>query len=193
MDNFHQTIFLYIHKLEKYEKWRRIKLKLKILICVICSLISIFIGGTGAYFLVKKNESVKIHTYSLLKEKVQDEKEPQEVIREDNKNMEPIKAELTAYCNCEICSEEWGSQTAMMTVTKKGVVAAPEEISLGSILYIPALKEYKDDGIFSVEDRGGAVKVKADGTYIIDVWFSNHDDVVNFGRKKCIVYLKKDK
>lgn len=169
-------------------------MKLKILICVICSLISIFIGGTSAYFLVRKNEAVKSHAYFSVKEKkeeIQDNEKVQQV-KEDNQNMEPIKAELTAYCNCEICSEEWGSQTAMMTVTKKGVVAAPEEIPLGSTLYIPALKEYKDDCMFSVEDRGGAVKVKDDGTYIIDVWLSNHDDVIKFGRQKCTVYLIKD-
>lgn len=105
------------------------------------------------------------------------------------KKSTPIKAELTAYCNCAICSEAWGSQTSMQTHTRVGVIAAPKDIPLGSQIYIPELENYKEDGIFNVEDRGGAVVVKSDGTYIIDVWLPNHEQVNEFGRKKVIVYL----
>lgn len=101
----------------------------------------------------------------------------------------PIKVELTAYCNCSICSEAWGSETAMQTHTRVGVIAAPKEIPLKSKIYIPELKDYKDDCIFDVEDRGGAVVLKDDGTYIIDVWLPSHDQVIAFGRKKATVYL----
>lgn len=101
----------------------------------------------------------------------------------------PIKVELTAYCNCVICSEAWGSETAMQTHTRVGVVAAPKEIPLGSTVYIPELRNYKKDGAFKVEDRGGAVRLKSDGTYIIDVWLPTHDQVKEFGRKKTIVFL----
>jgi len=101
----------------------------------------------------------------------------------------PIKVELTAYCSDEECSGKWGDQTAMGTKVRTGVVAAPSSIKLGSKLYIPELEYYKADGIFDVEDRGGAVKVKEDGTYIIDVWFPTHEQTVKFGRKKTIVYL----
>ncbi|HCW53060.1 MAG TPA: enterotoxin [Clostridium sp.] len=131
-----------------------------------------------------------------------DDKPPHETYEEREKNtpykqlsedkLEPIKAELTAYCNCKICSENWGSATAMQTQTRKGVVAAPKQITLGSRLYIPDLKGYKEDGIFDVEDRGGAVKVKDDGTYIIDVWLKTHEEVKEFGRKKSVIYLIKN-
>ncbi|MDO5516413.1 MAG: SH3 domain-containing protein [Clostridium sp.] len=110
----------------------------------------------------------------------------------DDTHFEPIDVELTAYCNCTVCSENWGSETAMQTQTRRGVVAAPKEITLGSRLYIPDLKYYKEDMIFDVEDRGGAVKVKDDGTYIIDVWLPNHEEVKEFGRKKSVVYLIKN-
>lgn len=106
-----------------------------------------------------------------------------------NKTEKPIDVELTAYCNCSICSESWGSETAMQTQTRKGVVAAPKEIPLGSRLYIPQLEDYKEDCIFDVEDRGGAVKVKDDGTYIIDVWLPDHEQVKEFGRKKGVIYI----
>jgi len=103
----------------------------------------------------------------------------------------PIKVELTAYCNCAICSEAWGSQTSMQTHTRLGVIAAPKDIPLGSKIYIPELKNYKEDGIFNVEDRGGAVVVKSDDTHIIDVWLPTHKQVEEFGRKKTIAYLIK--
>ena len=100
-----------------------------------------------------------------------------------------IKAELTAYCNDSICSGPWGSKTAMGTKTRVGVIAVPKNISLGSKVYIPSLKNYKSDGIFHAEDRGGAIKVKSDGTYVIDVWMPTHAQALAFGRQKTTVYL----
>ncbi|EKQ56781.1 MULTISPECIES: 3D domain-containing protein [unclassified Clostridium] len=101
----------------------------------------------------------------------------------------PIKAELTAYSNDPKCSGEWGSQTAMQTKTRVGVIAAPSKIPLGSKIYIPELKNYKADGIFDVEDRGGAIKIKKDGTYVIDVWVPTYEEAVQFGRKYTTIYL----
>jgi len=100
-----------------------------------------------------------------------------------------IKAELTAYSDDPRSSEQWGSQTAMQTHTRLGVIAAPKNIPLGSKMYIPALKNYKADGMFDVEDRGGAIKVKADGTYVIDVWVPTYEEAEEFGRKKTTIYL----
>lgn len=100
-----------------------------------------------------------------------------------------IKAELTAYCNCPICSGNWNSLTAMGTKTRLGVIAVPTTISLGSKIYIPDLTFLKSDGIFSAEDRGGAIKVKSDGTYVIDVWFPSHEQALEFGRVKTTIYL----
>jgi 3D (Asp-Asp-Asp) domain-containing protein len=101
----------------------------------------------------------------------------------------PIKAELTAYCNDPRCSDEWGSQTAMQTRTRLGVIAAPSNIPFGSKIYISELKNYKADGMFDVEDRGGAIKVKEDGTYVIDVWLPTYEEAEQFGRKKTTIYL----
>jgi len=112
-----------------------------------------------------------------------------EIQNHSMKNSTPIEAELTAYCNCAICSEAWGSQTSMQTHTRVGVIAAPKDIPLGSEMYIPELKNYKEDGIFNVEDRGGAVVAKSDGTHIIDVWLPTHEQVKEFGRKRVTVYL----
>lgn len=100
-----------------------------------------------------------------------------------------IKAELTAYCNCSKCSDSWESKTAMGTRTRIGVIAVPTTISLGSKVYIPHLTFLKSDGIFSAEDRGGAIKVKSDGTHVIDVWFPSHSEALKFGRVKTTIYL----
>ena len=124
---------------------------------------------------------------------VVDTKKEETTSEQSQKNQEvgkiAIKAELTAYSDDPRSSEEWGSQTAMQTHTRVGVIAAPKNIPLGSKMYIPELKNYKADGMFDVEDRGGAIKVKADGTYVIDVWVPTHEEALEFGRKKTTIYL----
>lgn len=102
----------------------------------------------------------------------------------------PVKAELTAYCNDPRCTgQSKKSLTAMQTETRLGVIAAPSNIPLGSKIYIPELKTYKADGMFNVEDRGGAIKVKKDGTYVIDVWVPTYEEAIKFGRKYTTIYL----
>ena len=157
---------------------------LKKVFCILAIIFSMSIGGFLAVITfaneqktMDKTKEIKKEVESTMNTKINDEK------------FIKINAELTAYCNCEECSEEWGDITAMQTKTRVGVVAAPKEIKLGSKIYIPMLKDYTGDGIFSVEDRGGAVKIKDDGTYIIDIWIPSHDEVEKFGRKKCTVYL----
>lgn len=114
---------------------------------------------------------------------------PNKVYEENSTYKRAIKAELTAYCDDPRCSEEWGSMTAMQTTTRLGVIAAPKDIPLGSKMYIPELTNMKSDGVFDVEDRGGAIKVKADGTYVIDVWVPSYEEAVAFGRKTTTIYL----
>ena len=77
----------------------------------------------------------------------------------------------------------------METHTRIGVIAAPKDIPLGSKIYIPELTNLKSDGIFDVEDRGGAIKVKEDGTYVIDVWVPSYEEAIAFGRKEATIYL----
>ena len=159
----------------------------KKLLFILCIIFSMFIGGSLAVITFANEQENINETKEIKKETV--EKDIKAML--NDKEFIKINAELTAYCNCEECSEEWGDITAMQTKTRVGVVAAPKEIKLGSKIYIPMLKDYTGDGIFSVEDRGSAVKIKDDGTYIIDIWIPNHDEVEKFGRKKCTVYLVK--
>lgn len=156
-------------------------------VCALYVCLSIVLGGLIGYYKF----AVADVAVSAAEKKSNGSDDKQENVVSSSSETVAIKAELTAYCNCSICSEAWGSQTAMQTHTRVGVVATPKEIPLGSKIYIPDLKGYKDDGVFNVEDRGGAVIVKRDGTYIIDVWLPTHEQVKEFGRKKTTIYLLK--
>ena len=149
---------------------------------------------TGSYkedFNLKK-ESADTDEYAESVEK-SDEGSSDSVNTSSVKNQKqigkPIKAELTAYSDDPRCSGKWKSQTAMQTTTRIGVIAAPSNIPLGSKMYIPELESYKLDGMFDVEDRGGAIKVKKDGTYVIDVWVPSYEEAKQFGRKTTTIYL----
>ncbi len=164
--------------------------------CAIYVCIAIVLGGVSGYykFILSDNASNSVEQKnkdsSIKQEKVLSAAPAIEKTFTNNEKVpRPIKVELTAYCNCPICSEAWGSETAMQTHTRIGVVAAPKDIPLGSKIVIPELKDYKEDGVFNVEDRGGAVVVKSDGTHIIDVWLPTHDQVKEFGRKETVAYL----
>ena len=161
----------------------------KKVLCSLCIIFSMFIGVFLAYITFANEQKTINKRKEIQNEVIKEVKDDMNTIVDDEKFIK-IDAELTAYCNCKECSEEWGDITAMQTRTRVGVVAAPKEIELGSKIYIPILKDYAANGMFSVEDRGSAVKIKDDGTYIIDVWISNHDEVEKFGRKKCTVYLQ---
>lgn len=159
--------------------------------CITYICLAIVLGGVSAYFKF---------TFDTMNVKAMAQEDNNKNDNGNNteedeliKNATPVKAELTAYCNCKICSEAWGSQTAMQTHTRVGIIAVPKDISLGSQIYIPDLKGYKEDGIFEAEDRGGAVVVKNDGTHIIDIWLKTHEEVKEFGRKKAVVYLINNK
>lgn len=100
-----------------------------------------------------------------------------------------INVELTGYCNCSYCTQSGAGVTASGTTTRIGTIATPKEIPLGTKLEIPYLTYYKNDATFEALDRGGAIKTKSDGTYIIDVWFPTHQQALDFGRVKTKAYI----
>ncbi|WP_423237140.1 3D domain-containing protein [Clostridium vincentii] len=152
-------------------------------------ILAICVIGIGANYLNIESENITTNKFVVGKYEKKSVIGNADIKENQNPVGTPIKAELTAYCNDPRCSGEWGAQTAMQTVTRLGVIAAPTDISLGSKMYIPELENYKADGIFDVEDRGGAIKVKKDGTYVIDVWVPTYEEAVEFGRKKTTIYL----
>ncbi|HEY5524087.1 MAG TPA: 3D domain-containing protein [Clostridium sp.] len=152
-------------------------------------LLEICLIGIGANYLSSGSENIQINKFVAGKYEGSSKIGTADIKVNRNPVGTPIKAELTAYCNDPRCSDQWGSQTAMQTETRLGVIAAPSNIPLGSKMYIPELENYKADGMFDVEDRGGAIKVKEDGTYVIDVWVPTYEEAVKFGRKNTTIYL----
>lgn len=79
----------------------------------------------------------------------------------------------TAYCPCSKCC---GKSTG---ITASGLPATPNHTIAMSATYPFGTKiEIEGYGIYVVEDRGGAIKGDR-----IDIFFSSHQEALNWGRK----------
>ncbi|MGG7131119.1 3D domain-containing protein [Clostridium perfringens] len=85
-----------------------------------------------------------------------------------------IKVELTGYSD---------KMTASGAIPKIGTIASPPQVPFGTKIYIPGW------GTFTTEDRGGAIKIKADGTYKIDIWRATEEEAENVGLVKAEAYI----
>ena len=67
-------------------------------------------------------------------------------------------------------------------------VAAGKSYPMGTVIYIPALKDKPNGGWFVVQDRGGAIKDNK-----LDIYMSTYNECIQFGRKnlECYIYLLK--
>ena len=67
-------------------------------------------------------------------------------------------------------------------------VAAGKSYPMGTIIYIPALKDKPNGGWFVVQDRGGAIKDNK-----LDIYMGTYNDCIKFGRKnlECHIYILK--
>lgn len=88
-----------------------------------------------------------------------------------------IKVEATAYSSDKHCTGWNKNITASGLVPSRGTIAAPKHIPFGTVVKLDGLGE------FTVQDRGGGIKVK-DGIVLIDVWMPSHQEAIKFGRKK---------
>lgn len=96
--------------------------------------------------------------------------------RKDNSGY--VKFTATAYCGCAKCCGKSTGKTASGTIATAGrTVAMPSSYSFGTKIEIQGM------GTYIVEDRGEAIKGNR-----IDIFFSNHQKALDFGRRT--VYLK---
>lgn len=87
---------------------------------------------------------------------------------------------LTAYCGCAKCCGNNDGITASGTrVTAGRTIAAPSNFAFGTQLEI-------DGYIYTVEDRGGAIKGNR-----LDIYFNSHKEALAFGVKNKEVFLIK--
>jgi len=89
---------------------------------------------------------------------------------------------VSAYCPCPICCGQYADGiTASGHVIQPGdkFVAAPKSIPFGTVLDVPGY------GVVPVEDVGGAIKDRR-----LDVYFSTHQEALNYGVKYLFVKPK---
>lgn len=67
-------------------------------------------------------------------------------------------------------------------------VAAGKSYPMGTVIYIPALKDKPNGGWFVVQDRGGAIKDNK-----LDIYMGTYNECIQFGRKnlECYIYILK--
>lgn len=89
-------------------------------------------------------------------------------------NPELITFECTAYCPCSLCCGQWANGiTASGTIARAAhTIAASKEYPFGTQIEL-------NGTIYTVEDRGGAIKGNK-----IDVYFDTHEEALQFGRRK---------
>lgn len=93
---------------------------------------------------------------------------------ETTKQVETETYTITAYCPCHECSEGYGTSTSTGKVATEGrtVAVDPKKIPYGTKLEIEGV------GVRVAEDCGGAIKGNR-----IDLYFSDHQSALNFGRQ----------
>ena len=92
----------------------------------------------------------------------------------------------TGYCSCSICCGPYdGTSTANgSTPTVGHTIATPSTYDFGTMVYIPDFDDGYDDGIFEVQDRGGAIQGNR-----IDIYFGSHQEALNFGVRTVTMYV----
>lgn len=93
----------------------------------------------------------------------------------------------SAYCSCEkCCGKTSGVTSSGATPTTWSTIATGKAYPIGTIIYIPALKDKPNGGWFIVEDRGGSITNNK-----IDIYMGTHTQAIQYGRKnlECYVYM----
>lgn len=85
-----------------------------------------------------------------------------------------LKAQFTAYCG--------RGRTANGSRPNEHTCAAPKEIPFGTKIKVGGTGTKFDGRIYTVTDRGGAIK-KVNGRYIFDLWLPSNKECINFGRR----------
>jgi len=95
-----------------------------------------------------------------------------EVVEVSENNYYTVTFETTAYCPCSKCCGKSDGITASGTRATAGrTIAAPSTYAFGTQIEI-------DGVIYTVEDRGGAIKNNR-----IDIFFNDHQTANNYGRQ----------
>ena len=98
-----------------------------------------------------------------------------------------ITVNVTAYCSCAVCCGKSTGRTASGTyATANRTIAAWSGLPFGTKVYFPSMANRPNGGIYTVEDRGGAITSGR-----IDIYFSSHSEALAFGRRTMDAYILK--
>ncbi len=93
----------------------------------------------------------------------------------------------SAYDSCiKCCGKSNGITSSGVKATPWYTIAAGNAYPVGTIIYIPSLKDKPNEGWFIVQDRGGSISNSK-----IDIYMTTHAQALQFGRKnlECYVYV----
>ena len=92
----------------------------------------------------------------------------------------------SAYCACISCCGKTNGITASGAKASEWyTIAAGSGYPIGTVIYIPALKDKPNGGWFVVQDRGGAISNDH-----LDIFFGSHSAALQYGRRnlECYIY-----
>lgn len=91
----------------------------------------------------------------------------------------------SAYCACmKCCGKTNGITASGAKASEWYTVAAGKGYKLGTVIYIPSLKDKPNGGWFIVQDRGGAISNNK-----LDVYMGSHNSALQYGRRNVEAYV----
>lgn len=96
------------------------------------------------------------------------------------KKQEWLIANVSAYCSCQICTEENSPEVGGHGLTAAGTEPLPGNTCAADWRVFPkgTLLDIEGVGVRIVTDRGGAIRENR-----LDLYMSSHDEALRFGRK----------
>lgn len=96
-------------------------------------------------------------------------------------------AYTASTCGKKAGSKGYGVTSSGAKASSWYTVAAGRNYPVGTVIYIPALKNKPNGGWFVVQDRGGAISNNR-----LDIYMSTYNECIQFGRRnlQCYIYVK---
>lgn len=96
-------------------------------------------------------------------------------------------AYTASTCGKSPTSKGYGKTASGAKATSWYTVAAGKGYPIGTVIYIPSMKNKPNGGWFVVQDRGGAISNNK-----LDIYMDTYNECIKFGRKnvECYIYVK---
>lgn len=96
-------------------------------------------------------------------------------------------AYTASTCGKSPSSKGYGKTASGAMAKSWYTVAAGKGYPIGTVIYVPAMKNKPNGGWFVVQDRGGAISNNK-----LDIYMSTYNECIQFGRKnlECYIYVK---